>query len=368
MRTFSGSRLALARKRRGLTKKYIAESVGISSAALSSYESEESPKSPSAATLASLAHILGFPEEFFFLEDIEPIRAEIVNFRARTKMTRKQRDCSLASGDLAVILNGWIADRFSLPSANLPNCENIDPETAAIFVRSCWSLGSLPIRHMIDILELHGVRVFSLPEKHIAIDAFSFWDENTGTPYILLNTLKSGERGRMDAAHELGHLVMHRHVNLNDPNRDIEAEANKFASHFLMPSCDVRLYKYQHASIDDLITIKKRWQVSLSALIYRLKQLDLLSDWKYHSLYRQISAKGMRTKEPNPIEREKSQVLSKIAEALDNEGVGLFAIANELSVPYEEVCQLMFRLPIRVMRNKASSKLYLMKSTTVREE
>lgn len=40
------------------------------------------------------------------------------------------------------------------------------------------------------------------------IDAFSLWRDDR--PYIFLNTSKSAERSRFDAAHELGHLVLHR--------------------------------------------------------------------------------------------------------------------------------------------------------------
>ena len=47
------------------------------------------------------------------------------------------------------------------------------------------------------------------------------------------DTNKTAEHSRFDAAHELGHLVLHRH----GPPRGIEAErqANAFASAFLMP-------------------------------------------------------------------------------------------------------------------------------------
>jgi hypothetical protein len=45
-------------------------------------------------------------------------------------------------------------------------------------------------------------------------------------------------RGRFDAAHELGHLVMHGHERPL-PGPEAEREANQFASAFLMPRADV---------------------------------------------------------------------------------------------------------------------------------
>jgi len=61
------------------------------------------------------------------------------------------------------------------------------------------------------------------------------WKE--GTPFIFLNSAKSAERGRHDAAHELGHLVLHRHG--GPIGRKAEEQANAFASAFLMPRSSI---------------------------------------------------------------------------------------------------------------------------------
>ena len=68
-------------------------------------------------------------------------------------------------------------------------------------IRSMWGIGERPIRNTIHLLELHGVRVFALAAETAVVDAYSFWRNDV--PYILLNTGKSAERSRMDAAHEL---------------------------------------------------------------------------------------------------------------------------------------------------------------------
>ena len=86
---------------------------------------------------------------------------------------------------------------------------------------------------MIKLLESKGVRVFSLAENTKNVDAFSCWRNDV--PYIFLNTFKSADRSRLDAAHELAHLVLHRHGGPRQ-GREAEIEANSFASSFLMPS------------------------------------------------------------------------------------------------------------------------------------
>lgn len=92
-------------------------------------------------------------------------------------------------------------------------------------------LGEAPIANMVHLLETKGVRVFSLVEDCHELDAFSTWLD--GTPFVFLNTRKSAERSRMDAAHELGHLVLHR---VGRPQgKEAEEEATRFGAAFLMP-------------------------------------------------------------------------------------------------------------------------------------
>src|SRR5690606_5299417 len=110
----------------------------------------------------------------------------------------------------------------------IPDLSHMDPSSAANALRNYWSLGNGPIQNMVHLLESKGVFVFWLHHDDPALDAISFWKEDK--PYVLLNSLKlAGDRARFDAAHELGHLVLHRQsTSLTD--KDKEQEANKFAS------------------------------------------------------------------------------------------------------------------------------------------
>ena len=81
---------------------------------------------------------------------------------------------------------------------------------------------------MISLLESKGIRTFSLSDEAQEVDACCQWINDR--PFIFLNISKSSERCRFDAAHELGHLVMHRHGIIE--GRQMEQEANAFASAF----------------------------------------------------------------------------------------------------------------------------------------
>jgi Zn-dependent peptidase ImmA (M78 family)/DNA-binding XRE family transcriptional regulator len=340
----------LARKRRGLTKKQLAESVGVSTRAITAYESGELEPGP--LTLPRIADALRFPIRFFDGDELDDVPPEAASFRALTKMTAKQRHSALAAGTLALSLHDWISARFRLPEPSIPRLgPGVDPETAAEVVRAEWELGESPISNMIHLLEAHGVRVFSLVEECREVDAFSFYRERT--PFVFLNTQKSAEHSRMDAAHELGHLVLHWHHEVPQ-GRDAEREAQIFASAFLMPRAAILASAPRHATIANLMEPKRKWRVSLSAMVYRLHALGALTDWHYRTLNVELTKRGYRTSEPRGIQRETSQVIAKVFSTLRREGVGKNEISRELDVFPEEIEALVFGLAIVPLEGNGS--------------
>lgn len=338
---FNPSRLTLARKRRGLTMTKLAASVGVEPRSISAYEKGEF--GPDEDRLATLASVLQFPPRFFFGDDLDEPTPDIASFRALSKMTAGQRDTALGAGAIALMFNQWIESRFVLPSSDLPDLSREDdPEAAAGALRRLWGLGELPVKNMVHLLEAKGVRVFSLSLDALEVDAFSMWRQST--PFVFLNTKKSAEHGRFDSAHELGHLVLHRHG--SPQGREAEHQANAFASAFLMPRSSVLAHAPRLARIDHLIQLKKVWNVSVAALTYRLHTVGVLSDWHYQSLYIELSSRGYRKKEPDQGQRETSQVLQRVFLDLRDQKVSKNEIASELCVSVEEIDQLVFGLAL----------------------
>jgi Zn-dependent peptidase ImmA (M78 family) len=289
-----------------------------------------------------IATELKFPVAFFCESDaVELVDPEAVSFRAMTKMSATLKNVALGAGSIALMLNAWIEERFQLPPPDLPELgRDIGPDAAAEALRHCWGLGEHPVKNVVHLLEAKGVRVFSLSIDAKEVDAFSMWWN--GTPFVFLNTLKSGEHSRFDAAHELGHLVMHRH---GQPHgQEAEKEANAFASAFLMPAKSVLATQLRFPTLDALIRAKRRWAVSLSALNYRLHAVGLTSDWTYRSLCIQLAKAGYRTEEPMGIERETSQVLEKVFAALRAEGIGKSDFARDLCLTTYELDELTYGL------------------------
>jgi Zn-dependent peptidase ImmA (M78 family) len=305
---------------------------------VSAYESGEYP--PGTDTLNKVADVLKFPVEFFYGANLEEIMVDSASFRAMSKMTASQRDMAISQGKIALHFNMWIESRFELPKSDVPDLsQERSPEAAADSLRRYWDIGELSIRNMIHLLEARGVRIFSLSIDSREVDAFSTWKDTT--PLVFLNCMKSTERSRFDAAHELGHLVLHRHATPH--GREAEREADLFASTFLMPRASVLAIARRYPSLSDLIQLKKNWIVSVAALARRLHAVGMLSDWEYRSLCIQM-AKNDRTKEPEEAPREVSQVLPKIFEVLYQKGISRSQVARDLSISRSELEELMFGL------------------------
>jgi Zn-dependent peptidase ImmA (M78 family)/DNA-binding XRE family transcriptional regulator len=337
---FNPKRLSLARKRRRLSSKAFAELIGMSPVTVTRLE--KANNEPESETVDLIAKKLGFPREFFFGGDVDDLGQEAASFRSLTSMTARERDAALASGSLAYLLSDYVSAKFNLPEPKLIDLSHErDPAAAARTLRQVWALGEQPVSNMIKLLESKGVRVFSLAENTRNVDAFSCWRNDI--PYVFLNTYKSAERSRLDAAHELGHLILHKHGGPRQ-GRDTEIEANHFASSFLMPKADVKSRLPFVARLDELVEAKKRWGVSTAALAYRLHKLGILSDWQYRMFCIQISQKGYRTEEPNGLPREESVIWKKVFTELWSDRISKNQVAADLNLPADELENLVFGL------------------------
>lgn len=330
---FSPARLTLARRRRGMSKVDLADAVSLTSRRISAFENQGDVPPPT--TVEALAAALRFPTRFFYLGTPAAPSTDAVSFRSFARLPAGKRDAALASSSIAVELAAWFDKRFELPEVNIPDLREVDPITAALYLRSAWALGTDPLPNLIHLMEAHGVRVYSLTDDCKELDGFSFWYD--GAPYVFLTHHKSPERGRWDGAHELGHLVLHQGA---EKGRQTEAEADAFAGEFLMPEGAIR-GSAPYPSLGDVRREKLVWQVSAMAYIRRLHQLGLVSERQYKTLIIEASQAGYRRQEGD-IDYETSQLATKVLAILREEGVTVADIAADLAIGPGEVRGLMF--------------------------
>ncbi|HEX7307571.1 helix-turn-helix domain-containing protein [Lentzea sp.] len=281
------SRLTLARTRRGLTAAELARKAGVQARAIGEYE--RGVRRPKAATVELLAGALGFPGTFLLAP--EPPRPQSALREAPPTAQ------ATAAAQLAIEFNGWLERLFVLPQPDLPR-----PRTSPDGTRECWRLDHGPAPNMVQLLEAHGVRVFSLPVDCGAQEAFSCW--HNGTPYVFLTPAASPEQARFDAAVQLAVLLGH----------DAPQE---FADEFLMPRQRLRGTDHRH------------WHVARERFIKRANVLSL--------------AHGGMTR------RETSKLLTKVFRVLRENGTTPLHVAKELNLGLEELNGLVFGLVLTAL-------------------
>lgn len=329
-------RLFQARCRRGFTKAELAKKARLSVRSVASFEAGKSE--PSAKTLWLLSATLGFPEAFFLNGEAVVLPEASVSFRALSSVSAVQKRAAISASSFSVEISKWIESKVALPKVNVPDLSGRCPEEAAGRLREEWGLGERPIDNTIALLESKGFRVFSMAEDCREVDACSAWVGDA--PFVFLNTFKSAERSRFDAAHELGHLILHRKAEVQGKER--EREADKFASAFLMPKQGLLVEPPADTRLETLIEFKQKWRVSLAALAYRLHALERMTDWNYKMLCIRISKLGYKIQEPNETKRDEPAVLKQAFQTLRDQGWTLERISEALHMPVAEIQDLTF--------------------------
>jgi Zn-dependent peptidase ImmA (M78 family) len=184
------------------------------------------------------------------------------------------------------------------------------------------------------------VRVYSLPADAIAADTFSLWWR--GRPVVLLNTAKHAAELRVDLAHELGHLLLHRHGVPANPKAQLAASA--FASAFLLPAAAIREEARPAVGIDQLMSLAGKWGTTPAVLANRLHKLGLLSDWRCRMLRDQIAEQRALNEEQRNDAREKSLLLQSVFATL--RGVTKHKIASTVHIYPKDLEELTFGLAL----------------------
>jgi Zn-dependent peptidase ImmA (M78 family)/transcriptional regulator with XRE-family HTH domain len=301
-RAFDARRLTLARWAAELTKRELASRVGISPASVTQYEAGNT--TPRAQTVAQAALALGVPVDYFYSAPgrRRPLVEGRSFFRSLRATRQRERDQADARAEHVYDLVHYLERVVRLPDVQIPDVvlaaagpSRIQIEDLAAEVRERWALPVGPVSNMTRLLEAHGVVVARLRTTTHRLDAFSRWFETR--PVVLLWDAKEDKgRSRFDAAHELAHLVMHHEPEPGD--RHQEHEAHAFAAALLMPAeavvVDLPRRVSRPADWEVLFAARRRWGVSAAALLYRARELAVLSDASFRRAMARLSEMGLR--------------------------------------------------------------------------
>ncbi|MEU4554344.1 helix-turn-helix domain-containing protein [Micromonospora violae] len=327
--------LTLARRWRRMRKKDLAYQVGVSAAAVSQYELGQSRPSP--AVLSRLALALAMPVPFFAAGFAAPVMAGQPHFRSLRVTSQAERDQALAFGEIAWRVVDVLERHLDLPELRLPlvdlpeEGDSSDLQAAALDARCAFGLGDEPVPHMVRLLESRGVVVLTLPDVSDKVDAFSHW--YGVRPFVFTSPRKNDKaRSRMDAAHELAHLLLHHDA---EPGSQIlERQATAFGSEFLVPTSRLRDELPGRLDFERLQELKDRWGVSLKALVYRGHEMGIYRDHTYRRAMTKLTDCGYP--EPGDLgPREQPALLGRAAQLLADQQYSAASVAHQAGMSTE---------------------------------
>ncbi len=303
-------RLIDARVALQLSRTDVARALNVTGTAVGHYENGD--RRPDMHSLLELAKFLRQPVSFFFKEyRLNTNKKKVRYFRSvGPKSNKINMALDIRTNWLWEFVQFLLDTGVRLPTPNVPLFDDVEHdggydlhqiEYIASRTRRFWKLGDGPINNMVALLESNGVIVCRIEIGSSKIDAFSCWID--GRPYILLGSDKGAAvRSRFDAAHELGHLILHRDIAQDDLESKsirerIEREANWFAGAFLLPRPSL-FREFYSTRASHLKGLKARWLVSMQAIAHRARDIGAIDDNQYVAFRIQMTKRKELTNEP----------------------------------------------------------------------
>jgi Zn-dependent peptidase ImmA (M78 family)/DNA-binding XRE family transcriptional regulator len=291
-----GERVKGARERSGISLRTLAEQAGVSAQAISKYE--RGLDMPGSAVLIRLAKALDVKVEFLLRSS--QVILSTPEFRRKASFGVRDQRRILAQ------VQDWLERRlsaesivgesveFSLPDINRRVEKMEDAERVADDLRRAWELGFDTMDNLSEVMEAHGIKV-GLVDGEKDFDALTVY-ANSNIPVVVLKSALSGDRQRMNLSHELGHLILD-----VAPGVDKEKAAFRFAGAFLAPARAVRAeLGNRRSSLDDyeLHLLKHKYGISMQALIFRARDLGIISESTSIQLFKNFRIQGWHIQEP----------------------------------------------------------------------
>jgi Zn-dependent peptidase ImmA (M78 family) len=334
--------LRLARQRRGLPQVEAARRLGIEQPILSRLENGLSEIREEIILKAEKVYEL--PRSFFFQTD--PVYGAPVSvhpmWRRKADVIARDLDAVVAELNFRVMHLRRLLEGAEISNTNdLPRLDVEDYGGAArvaAVLRAHWRLPRGPIKDLTSLVEKAGVLVAHSSMAGTGISGVTF--AVPGMPrLIVLNSEQPADRMRFTLAHELGHLVMHRF-----PTPAMEEEANEFASALLMPAADLKPYVAgRRVDLAVLAALKPEWKASMQSLLMAIAPIAPLSPNQTQYLWKQISARGYRLREPPELDfphEEPSVIQSLLSVHREGLGYSLRELAGVLNVHDHELFDL----------------------------
>lgn len=296
------ARLKSARLMNGYSMQDLADRLDnqLSKQSISRYES--GMMEPSKPTLKMLCKALGVKPEYFEREI--QVSMENVSFRKITKLsTKDEKQIKLQAADFLeryLELEDIVSEARQWQELSFQITSLEEVEKAAGRLRQAWNLGEDPLYNIVELLEDHGLKVLEV-DADVSFSGLSGRLEKDHTPFIVLNVNPRIpiDRKRFTALHELGHLVLE---TPDMPEKEIERCCNRFAAALLISRSRMlaELGPNRHTiHMKELQLLKQQYGMSMQGILYRAKDLGIISAYQFRQQMKIFSQLGMRKREPD---------------------------------------------------------------------
>ena len=324
-----GERLKRFRLARGMSLDDLEAAIGglVSKQALSKYE--RGKMQAKVTTLNRIAAALGIKSAQLWGEP--SCHVEWVAYREHACLGKKEQEqlqsfvAEVLEKRVSLLEQMGERNNVELPIQDFPVHKIRDAEQAALALRRQWDLGIDPIANLVSVLEDHFIHI-------IEVDASETFDgisavvrdnnENVLSAAIVTRRGAPGDRHRLNIVHELGHLTLKLGEGV-----DTEKASFRFGAAFLVPAEELRREvgeKLDRIQSEELQYLKWRYGMSIQAILFRLKDLRIITDSYYKQWCMEINKLGWKKREPIEIPPEKpkrfhQQVFRALSEGLIGE-------------------------------------------------
>lgn len=320
-----GERLRRFRVARGMSLSGLEAALNglVKSQTLSKYE--HGKLQPAATTLNQIATVFGVKSAQLWGEP--PCQVQYIAFRKRARLGKREQERiqSFVAEELEkrVQLQEQISEGniVELPVLKATVRNQDDAEEAAISLRNTLKLGIDPIANLIDVLEDHYIHIIEV-EADETFDGISALARDTNNkPLAAAIATRSGvpgDRQRLNIAHELGHLILELCEDV-----DPEKAAFRFGAAFLAPGEQLRRdvgEKRSRIQRRELFYLKRRYGMSIQAVLFRLRDLGIITNTYYKKWCIQVNKFGWKKREPIEMPSEKPErFLQQVHRALSED-------------------------------------------------
>lgn len=332
--------LILARESRGLNQAEAAEKVGIMPTTLSKIERNDLGVSDE--VLNNIVTITKYPLSFFYQDG--SIVPDNLNYRKREKVAQKLLTPIHARANIFRLHVQLLTNTLEIQAPLIPNIEvtgDKTPQLVAQKLRKAWKVDTAVIDNVTALLEKNGICIYSFNFGTERVDSRCLLTDDK-YPVILYNSILFGDRQRFSLAYQLGHLVMHTSNGIS-LSRDVAHEANLFAAEFLMPEKEIRKDFKGDITVPLLAELKRKWKVSMIALLYRADDLGYLTPNQKRYLLQQFNELKIRRREPIELDvaiEQPKLIRQWLSELKKRKKLDVKGIAAELHLTTDEFIEI----------------------------